>query len=43
VSRHNRRAGLEIGAGTLLTGSGERMHLPSAVDAVLAACDGAQS
>jgi hypothetical protein len=36
-------AGLEIHANTLRTGTGERMHLPSAVDAVLAICDGAQS
>jgi hypothetical protein len=41
--RHNRLVGLEIGADTLLTGSGEKMHLPSAVDAVLAICDNVQS
>lgn len=43
LPRRNRLAGLEIGADTLLTGTGEKMHLPSAVDAVLAICDGAQS
>jgi hypothetical protein len=43
LPRHNRLAGLEIGPDTLVTGSGEKVHLPSAVDAVLAICDGAQS
>jgi hypothetical protein len=43
LRRHNRLAGLAIAPDTLLTGSGEKMHLPSAVDAVLAICDGAQS
>ena len=43
LRRRNRLAGLEIAADTLLTGTGEKMHLPSAVDAVLAICDGAQS
>ncbi len=43
LRRRNRLAGLEIGPDNLLTGSGEKMNLPSAVDAVLAVCDGAQS
>jgi hypothetical protein len=43
LARRNRLAGLAIAPDTLLTGSGEKMHLPSAVDAVLAICDGAQS
>jgi hypothetical protein len=43
LRRHNRLAGLDIDADTLLTGSGEKMHLPSAVDSVLAICGDAQS
>ncbi len=43
LSRRSRLAGLEIHADTLLTGSGEKMHLPSAVDAVLAICGDPQS
>lgn len=43
LRRHNGLAGLEIAADTLLTGSGEKIHLRSAVDAVLAISDGAQS
>lgn len=43
LRRRNRLARLEIGPETLLTGTGERMSLPGAVDAVLAICDGAQS
>jgi hypothetical protein len=37
LRRRNRLAGLEIGAGTLLTGTGERMDLACCVDAVFAA------
>jgi hypothetical protein len=43
LRRRNGHAGHEIGADTLLTGTGEKMHLASAVDAVLAICDGPQS
>lgn len=43
LRRHHRLAGLQIGADTLHTGTGEKMHLPAAVDAVLAICGGAQS
>jgi hypothetical protein len=43
LRRRNRLAGLGIGADTLLTGTGEKMHLPSAVDAVFAICEDAQS
>jgi hypothetical protein len=37
--RSNRVAGLEIDAGTLLTGTGEKMDLGMAVDALLAIDD----
>jgi hypothetical protein len=43
LRRRNRLARLEIGADTLLTGTGERMDLPLAVDALVAICDGDRS
>jgi hypothetical protein len=40
VRRGNRRAGIETFADTLLTGTGERLDLSLAVDALVAICDG---
>lgn len=40
LRRRNELAGLEIGADTLLTGTGEKLDLPAAVDAVFAMCAG---
>jgi Domain of unknown function (DUF222)/HNH endonuclease len=43
LRRRNRHSGLEIDADTLFTGTGEKLNLPMAVDAVLAICDGPHS